>query len=61
MVNEFQQKGFQPLRIFSMANQRRSDTIRFGTVLEALQKAMPHIPQEIVDLIPDAYQLDIND
>jgi len=44
-----------------MANQRRSETVRFGTVLEALQKAMPHIPQEIVELIPDSYDLDVND
>lgn len=61
MVNEFQQKSLQPMRIFNMANTRQSDTIRFGNVLDAMQKAMPHIPREIVELIPDAYQLDIND
>jgi len=55
LMNEFQAKNLQPIRIYSMANLRREDSVRFGSVLDSLTKIMPHIPKEVVDVVSDCF------
>ncbi len=61
LVNEFQAKNLQPMRIFSMANLRREDKVKFGSVLDSLTKILPPIPREVVDVVPDCFQINVND
>ena len=61
LVNEFGQKNIQPVRIFSMADSRRTNSVKFSVILDMMMKMMPHFTRDFVDNIPFAYQMSPSD
>ena len=58
LVAEFTQKNIQPVRIFSMADQRRAGSVKFSVILDSMLKVVPHFTRDFVDQIPYAFKLD---
>lgn len=61
LVNEFSSKNIQPARIFSMADQRRTESVKFSVILDAMLKMMPHFTRDFVDQIPGAFGMSPSD
>ena len=61
LVSEFQQKNIQPVRIFSMADSRRTNSVKFSIILDSMMKMMPHFTRDFVDNIPYAFQMSPSD
>ena len=61
LVNEFTQKNIQPMRIFSMADSRRTNSVKFSIILDSMMKMMPHFTRDFVDNIPYAFQMSPSD
>jgi len=61
LVNEFTIKNIQPIRIFSMADQRRSNSVKFSVLLDAMSKMMPHFTKDFLDNVPYAFQMSPDD
>ena len=61
MVQEFAQKNIQPVRIFSMADHKRAGQVKFQSILDIMQKLVPHFTQDFVDQIPFVYNYDAAD
>jgi hypothetical protein len=61
LVAEFSQKNIQPVRIFSMADQRRAGSVKFSVILDSMLKVVPHFTRDFVDQIPYAFQMSPSD
>lgn len=61
LVNEFNQKNILPARIFSMADYKRANSVKFSQILESMMKMMPHFTKDFVDQIPYAFQMSPSD
>ena len=55
LVNEFTQKNIQPIRIFSMADNRRTNSVKFSIILDSMMKMMPHFTRDFIDQIPYSF------
>ena len=55
LANELHQKGILPVRIFSMADSRRTGQVRFSDILVALEKILPSLTKEFLEQIPPAF------
>ena len=44
-----------------MADQRRSNSVKFSVILEAMSKMMPHFTKDFLDNIPFAFQMSPDD
>jgi Ca2+-binding EF-hand superfamily protein len=55
LANELHQKGILPVRIFSMADSRRTGQVRFSDILVALEKILPSLTKEFLEQIPMAF------
>lgn len=61
MIQQFSEKNIQPMRIFSMADNRRAGQVKFSVILEAMLKIIPSFTREFVDQIPYAFNMSPSD
>lgn len=54
---QFALRKLNPLRVYSMADKGRSDQVEFRDVLVALQKLAPDLPAELVDELPNVFEV----
>ena len=57
LSGHFNSRGFDPVRLHSMADKNRSGSVRFGAVLSCLHKLMPQIEEEFLDRVPDVLKI----
>lgn len=61
LTNEFHSKNILPARIFAMADTRRSGSVKFTLILDAMQKILPSLTRDFLDQIPYAFEMSPNE
>jgi hypothetical protein len=53
--NELHQKNIKPVRIFSMADKKRTGSVKFSAILDAMKKCVSSFTNELISQIPLAF------
>ena len=46
--NEMSQKNIKPVRIYSMADKKRTGQVKFSAILDSLKKCVPTFSDELI-------------
>ena len=61
IANELHQKNINPARIYSMADVRRNEQVKFSAILEAMHKMLPNLTEDLMEQIPIAFNMHHSD
>jgi len=55
LVEAFKKKNMAPSRIYAMADKHQTADVKFGTILQAMQKFAPSLDDDFLESIPAAF------